>query len=134
MSGPRCEICLASTAGDPRHAGMCFSCGRSYDRYSNAGAGTIMDALVWAARRARRTLLARQREEAKRRSTIHDARVMKLTREIKRLKADASRPCNCVDCDGRWCDACLTHHGRRTCPLVSEAQAELAKLLEARPT
>lgn len=55
---PVCDVCLGPLNG---HKAMCISCCRSYDRHSNAGGGSVYDAIVWAARRGRRTLLARQK-------------------------------------------------------------------------
>lgn len=56
-----CEVCDEDGPSDG--GAMCRSCGASYDRYSKAGGGTVLDAIVWAARRARRTLFARLRRE-----------------------------------------------------------------------
>lgn len=32
--------------------------------------------------------------------------------------------CDCDDCDGTWCAYCLTHHGRRRCPVEEECRRE----------
>lgn len=45
----RCAICQARSP-----FGMCDPCGRSYDRARRRDDGSILAALTWAARRARR--------------------------------------------------------------------------------
>lgn len=55
----RCDVC-----GEPREANFCRTCAKSYDRYTFKDV-TVMAAIVWAARRARRF---EQRREAARRS------------------------------------------------------------------
>lgn len=55
----RCQIC-----GSPREriaAAMCDGCARSYDRMSHRD-GSVMEAMVWAAGRARRAAEKRHRE------------------------------------------------------------------------
>ena len=57
------------------------------------------------------------------------ARGRELYDELRALEADAAAPCDCVDCDGRWCSGCLAHHGDSACPLVQECTRELAAYL-----
>lgn len=45
--------CLVCGEAQTNRGSMCSSCGRSYDRYSFKDS-SVMSALIWAAKRARR--------------------------------------------------------------------------------
>jgi hypothetical protein len=82
-----CDICLGPTSGYL----MCKACGRSYDRYAHDDA-SIHAALVWAARRARRTQAARVRAK-ERRIRAEERRIRAEERgKIRRRVLAALRP------------------------------------------
>lgn len=56
----KCEFC-----GKRAQAQMCKSCSKSYDE-AGTGDGSVMDAMVWAARRARDAERERNRKLAQR--------------------------------------------------------------------
>ncbi len=55
IGNPRCSVC-----GTERSMRMCAACGKSYERYAFRDAA-VLAAIVWAARRARRYAVARER-------------------------------------------------------------------------
>jgi hypothetical protein len=57
-NGVRCDVC-----GEVRGVPFCELCGRSYDRHAHSD-GSVMTAMVWAPRRARR--FEQRRAKAKR--------------------------------------------------------------------
>lgn len=47
--------------------------------------------------------------------------------EILQAVVDGSQePCDCEDCDGRWCAWCLAHHFGKPCPFVEEVKQEIS--------
>ncbi len=45
-------------------------------------------------------------------------------RLLAEVVADSQQPCDCTDCDGRWCVWCLDHHGLKACPVVEDVKKE----------
>lgn len=56
----RCEVCETMTTQR-----WCKTCQRSYDRWSIAEGGSVLDAITWAAKRALRVERKRQRAKVK---------------------------------------------------------------------
>lgn len=63
-------------------------------------------------------------------SHFNSAKLNELREELRWLIAYSRALCDCDDCDGRWCSPCLTHHGNRTCPHVTDCEIEIAALTE----
>lgn len=63
MARLKCIICETRPVVDLSF--MCPPCGSSYDRDSNAGGGSVLDAIEWAAKRARYFERRRKRKARK---------------------------------------------------------------------
>ncbi len=67
-----------------------------------------------------------------RQTTLVDEVTAERQKTLAILVADSKSPCNCHDCDGEWCNGCLEHHGKKTCPIVKEFMAEISGEPEGR--
>ena len=41
-----------------------------------------------------------------------------LNAHLATVIATSRQPCDCIDCDGKWCVWCLEHHGLKPCLFV----------------